>query len=629
MSIYMDLLMTFIIHVYNTFIIQFEKVNLDINKIMTENFSINNTVQAGGIDESIASLPIFNANQVQSRTVSEGPVSNNDTFVYNSVTGEWEYGPGGGGGAGTGSTGPTGPSAGPIGPTGPQGTMGTMGTTGYTGPAGAGSLTGPQGDMGNTGATGPAGAGSLTGPTGPAGGGGSGTGPTGPAGATGPAGGGGSGTGPTGPAGPGQEFVVDPSDPNAYATIQAAVNAAAAAGASYPNNQKVVLITAGNYTENVTISNSGLHLKGSGPESTCGIDFVAMAFGQSPGVKIIGTLTINSPFNGVADISIEPTGTTAIVYGAAAQDTSWLSNLCIMIPAAGIGIDTSLTTNTFLILMMNSTIAPASVLTSTTGVLLAGAARLSAISCGIASFMSGIAIINTGTGAISLEGGSITGSISFSATQSAPASLTRVSFGGATTGQPFLIIPVGADVFQRNCTINAPGGNTGLADGGGVTGGTLQISDLGYNNNNVQPLLTDLNTLNISGQGPVASNTLNINNASSPYFVNPASSGTLFEIDTTVGAVVVNLPSNPAQGTYFKFRRDDNANIITFGAGGINTIEGRSFDITAVAYTPSAVFTPSATRTWQIAPSNTDITNTLVFEGNSWRGDPVLWGTWT
>jgi hypothetical protein len=168
-----------------------------------QNFVINNVVIAGVVTEDAASIPIFNARQIQDIPVSPatGPLNPNDTFLYNFFNNEWNYGAGGGGGGGgTGHTGATGP-AGVTGATGP---MGTAANTGATGPAGVTGATGPMGTASNTGATGPAGLDGITGATGPAGLDGI-TGATGPAGggtgATGPAGSDGI-TGATGPAGP-------------------------------------------------------------------------------------------------------------------------------------------------------------------------------------------------------------------------------------------------------------------------------------------------------------------------------------------------------------------------------------------------------------------------------------------
>jgi hypothetical protein len=145
-----------------------------------QTFDVINTVFAGGISTDAANLPLYNARQLQGVDLSDatGGLVNSDTLVFNSATGDWEYGPGGGGGSGTGPTGPagtTGPmgtaaNTGATGPTGPQGNSIT-GATGYTGPqgnsiTGATGYTGPQGDSitGATGYTGPQG---NTGPAGP------------------------------------------------------------------------------------------------------------------------------------------------------------------------------------------------------------------------------------------------------------------------------------------------------------------------------------------------------------------------------------------------------------------------------------------------------------------------------
>jgi hypothetical protein len=162
---------------------------------MSNDFSINNVVIAGAVTEDAASIPIFNARQIQDIPVSPatGPLNPNDTFLYNFFNNEWNYGAGGGGGgSGTGPTGPAGLD-GNTGATGPTGPMGNAANTGATGPAGITGATGPMGNAANTGATGPAGLDGITGATGPAGGG---------TGATGPAGGGTGPTGYTGPAGP-------------------------------------------------------------------------------------------------------------------------------------------------------------------------------------------------------------------------------------------------------------------------------------------------------------------------------------------------------------------------------------------------------------------------------------------
>jgi hypothetical protein len=159
-----------------------------------QTFDVINTVTAGAVDLNAASLPVYNARQLQGVGVSgdTGGLINADVLTYDSVTGEWDYVPGGGGGGSgtgpTGATGPIGPMGIPGGPTGPQGDTGPSGgPPGPTGPSSTGP-TGPMGTAANTGATG------ATGYTGPMG-----VGSTGPmgAGSTGPA-----GTGATGYTGP-------------------------------------------------------------------------------------------------------------------------------------------------------------------------------------------------------------------------------------------------------------------------------------------------------------------------------------------------------------------------------------------------------------------------------------------
>ena len=104
-------------------------------------FRLINSILAGQVTDQGAAEPLFNAQELQSRPLSLGPVADGDGIIFNLSSGNWIYGPGGGGG-----TGPTGPCC--TGPTGPPGTgpTGPAGT-GHTGPAGplVYPLTGPNG----------------------------------------------------------------------------------------------------------------------------------------------------------------------------------------------------------------------------------------------------------------------------------------------------------------------------------------------------------------------------------------------------------------------------------------------------------------------------------------------------
>jgi hypothetical protein len=152
--------------------------------------------------------PVFNANKIQNIPVDpliQVSPFDGDVLVYDSITEQFELGPGLTGRTGfsgpTGHTGFTGPmgSTGRTGPTGPAGSAtntGATGATGYTGftgptgPPGSATNTGATGHTGFTGSTGYTGFTGFTGPTGF-------TGRTGPTGFSGPTG----HTGYTGPTG--------------------------------------------------------------------------------------------------------------------------------------------------------------------------------------------------------------------------------------------------------------------------------------------------------------------------------------------------------------------------------------------------------------------------------------------
>ena len=181
-----------------------------------------------------------------------------------------------------GDTGPTGPQGatgdtGAMGPTGPQGNGGDTGASGPAGTNGTNGLNGATGPTGATGDTGPTGATGDTGPSGTNGTNGTNglngaTGDTGPAGPTGPIG----ATGDTGPTGvvstvqnlsnyyvsatSGNDTSGDGSIYNPWQTIGKAITVLTAISGDITAS---VNIAAGTYSENLTITKSGIALIGS------------------------------------------------------------------------------------------------------------------------------------------------------------------------------------------------------------------------------------------------------------------------------------------------------------------------------------------------------------------------------
>ena len=86
-------------------------------------------------------------------------------------------------------------------------------------------------------------------------------------------------------------FVVNPNNPDAYQTIQAAVDAAeAVAAASATLLSQLILVAPGIYTENLTVSEQGITIQGWGKPPA---DAVAIGIGINL-VAIVGDITLNS-----------------------------------------------------------------------------------------------------------------------------------------------------------------------------------------------------------------------------------------------------------------------------------------------------------------------------------------------
>jgi hypothetical protein len=408
--------------------------------------------------------------------------------------------------------------------------------------------------------------------------------------------------------GGGGEFVVDPTDPAAYQTIQDAVDDAMDAGASFPDNQKTVLIAAGNYVEDVVIGASGIHLKGIGPSGICGLDALALVLVTSPGVKIEGTVTIDAPNIALQNLGISPPGLYGLFYTSNAGGTTWLSDLCILILAGATGIHVDAVAD-LVLLMDNCYVGNPALFNSITCVRLGGLTRLRAVNCAFTAFM-GTALINTGTGSMFLEACGVSGVLSYSATQTDPGGLVRVSLSGVTGSSTFLVIPVGATVNCFNCIVNSTGTGTILAgDGSGGTGGSLRVHNLMYDPINVgNPLPTDLTTLRIATNGPVKSNVITFVGPG-PHVVEEAASGTTYNISTGGGG--------------FTFRRVD---VMVSGDIGFSpgSIQGPALD------TSNTWSTIAAGTMWHAAGSLANMVVTLEYTaGGVWKPRTLLYGSWT